>query len=79
MARAHRVALIATVLTSIYLLAFFSVLPVPFLGEEVVQEILPVVSDGGLLLFTDIFHLNRFHGGSWSRLDRTHYGLLVGA
>ena len=44
MARAHRVALITTALISIYLLAFFSVFPVPFVDENIAQKILPVVS-----------------------------------
>jgi dolichol-phosphate mannosyltransferase subunit 3 len=43
MARAHQVALIVTVFISIYLLAFFTIIPIPFLDEKVVQQILPVV------------------------------------
>ena len=44
MKRASRVALIALVSTTVYLLAFFEVLPVPLLSDEITQQILPVVS-----------------------------------
>lgn len=44
MARAHRLGLITSLLSTIYLLAFFQVLAVPFVEETVVQEILPLVS-----------------------------------
>jgi len=43
MARAHRVAGLGLVCTVLYLLAFFSILPVPFLDEETAEEILPVL------------------------------------
>ena len=43
MARAHRVALIATVVTVTYLLLFFSIFPVP-LDAKVAEQILSVVT-----------------------------------
>ena len=43
MARAHRVALIATFATIAYLLLLFNVLPVPLLDAKIVEQILPVV------------------------------------
>lgn len=44
MARAHRVAFIVTAFTTFYLLAFFQILSVPLVDDDIVQEILPVVS-----------------------------------
>jgi dolichyl-phosphate mannosyltransferase polypeptide 3 len=44
MKRASRVAIIALVSTTIYLLAFFQVLSLPLVGDEIAQQILPVVS-----------------------------------
>jgi dolichyl-phosphate mannosyltransferase polypeptide 3 len=43
MTRAQRLALITTILTTLYLLAFFAVVPVPFVDAALVQEILPLV------------------------------------
>lgn len=44
MARAHRLALITTFFTTLYLLAFFEVVAVPLIDEKIVREVLPVVS-----------------------------------
>ncbi|KAK1224182.1 hypothetical protein PQX77_012922 [Marasmius sp. AFHP31] len=43
MARAHRVAGIATFLTILYTLVFLQTIQVPFVEEKVVNEILPVI------------------------------------
>ncbi|KAF9459682.1 dolichol-phosphate mannosyltransferase subunit 3 [Collybia nuda] len=43
MARAHRVAIITTVFSVLYLLAFFQVLAVPLMDDRIVEEILPVI------------------------------------
>ncbi|KII93079.1 hypothetical protein PLICRDRAFT_170870 [Plicaturopsis crispa FD-325 SS-3] len=43
MARAQRLAGYASVFLAFYLLAFFAVLPVPFVTPTVVEKILPVV------------------------------------
>ena len=43
MARAHRVAIYASTFLIVYLVVFFSVLPVPFLEPEVAAQLLPVV------------------------------------
>jgi len=43
MARAHRLALLATILTAIYLLTVFSVIPVPFVEEALAREVLPLI------------------------------------
>lgn len=43
MARAHRLATIVALLTSLYALLFFAILPVPFVDEDVVVKILPTV------------------------------------
>jgi dolichol-phosphate mannosyltransferase subunit 3 len=44
MARAHRFAAVAVLISAVYLLLFFALLPVPFISSQVIQEILPVVS-----------------------------------
>jgi hypothetical protein len=43
MARAHRLATILAVLTSLYALLFFAILPVPFVHEDVAVKVLPTV------------------------------------
>lgn len=43
MARAHRVALIATPTTALYLLLFFNLVPVPLLDAKIAEQILPVI------------------------------------
>jgi len=43
MARAHRVALIATITTVTYLLLFFNIFPVPLLDANVAEQILFVI------------------------------------
>jgi len=43
MARAHRVALIATITTVTYLLLFFNIFPVPLLDAKIAEQILPVL------------------------------------
>lgn len=43
MARAHRLATFVAGITALYALVFFAVLPVPFVDEAVVAEILPAV------------------------------------
>ena len=43
MARAHRVSLIATIITVVYLLLFFNIFPVPLLDPKIAEQILPVV------------------------------------
>jgi len=43
MTRAQRFAVIASILTTLYILAYFAILPVPLLSEEVTNEVLPVV------------------------------------
>jgi len=42
MARAHRLSLIATIVTIVYLLLFFQVFPVPLLDAKIAEQILPV-------------------------------------
>jgi hypothetical protein len=44
MTRAHRLAILAGVLSLLYLLIHFAVLSVPFVDPKLVQEILPLVS-----------------------------------
>jgi len=43
MARAHRMALIATITTLAYLLLFFNLLSVPLLDAKITEQILPVI------------------------------------
>lgn len=43
MARAHRVALIATIATFTYFLLFFNIFPVPLLDAKIAEQILPLV------------------------------------
>ncbi|TFK56833.1 dolichol-phosphate mannosyltransferase subunit 3 [Heliocybe sulcata] len=43
MTRATRLLVTSTILTTLYLLAFFSVLPVPFIEDSVTEQILPVL------------------------------------
>jgi len=43
MTRAKRFAGYSVVLTALYLLAFFSIIPVPLVEEETAQQLLPVV------------------------------------
>lgn len=43
MARAQRLATIIAAIASLYALLFFAVLPVPFVDEDVVVQILPTV------------------------------------
>ncbi|KAF8971896.1 dolichol-phosphate mannosyltransferase subunit 3 [Flammula alnicola] len=43
MARAHRLALLATVITAAYLLTFFNVLSVPLVDTKTAEKILPVL------------------------------------
>ncbi|KAG8220158.1 dolichol-phosphate mannosyltransferase subunit 3 [Butyriboletus roseoflavus] len=43
MARAHRVAVYASAFLLVYFLAFFAVLPVPFLDPDIVAQLLPVI------------------------------------
>jgi len=43
MARAHRVALIATITTVSYLLLLFNIFPVPLLDAKIAEQILPVL------------------------------------
>ncbi|KAF8799913.1 dolichol-phosphate mannosyltransferase subunit 3 [Phlegmacium glaucopus] len=43
MARAHRVALLATITTVAYLLLFFNMLSVPLLDAKIAGQILPVI------------------------------------
>ena len=45
MARAHRIGLVTVLVAAVYLLATFNVVPLPFLGEEVRRQILPLVRD----------------------------------
>jgi len=44
MTRATRVAIVSLLFTTIYLLAFFQVLSLPLVDDEIAQQILPVVS-----------------------------------
>ena len=43
MARAHRFAALTLVLSVLYLLALFQVVPAPFVEEKIASEILPFV------------------------------------
>ncbi|KAI9572463.1 dolichol-phosphate mannosyltransferase subunit 3 [Boletus coccyginus] len=43
MARVHRVAIYVSAFILVYLLAFFAVLPIPALGQDVVAQLLPVI------------------------------------
>lgn len=43
MARAHRVAIYATVFLIAYFLAFFAVVPIPFVEPDIAAQLLPVV------------------------------------
>jgi uncharacterized membrane protein len=43
MARAHRIALIAGILATIYFLVSFQVFIIPFVDQNIVQQLLPVV------------------------------------
>lgn len=48
MARAHRLALLTSFFTTLYLLAYFTIVPVPLVDAEVVQQVLPYVSLPGV-------------------------------
>jgi dolichyl-phosphate mannosyltransferase polypeptide 3 len=48
MARAHRIALIAGILATIYFLVSFQVFIIPFVDQKIVQQLLPVVSPSQL-------------------------------
>ena len=50
MARAHRVALIATITTVTYLLLFFNIFPIPLLDAKIADQILFVVRKTSLIL-----------------------------
>ncbi|KAG2022422.1 hypothetical protein CC2G_000171 [Coprinopsis cinerea AmutBmut pab1-1] len=43
MARLHRVATVATIVTVAYLLCFFQILSVPFLDEKITEQLIPVL------------------------------------
>ncbi|KAF9219841.1 dolichol-phosphate mannosyltransferase subunit 3 [Gyrodon lividus] len=43
MARAHRLAVYASASLTLYLLALFSVMPIPFIEPEVSAQILPLI------------------------------------
>ncbi|KAN0080405.1 Dolichol-phosphate mannosyltransferase subunit 3 [Tylopilus felleus] len=43
MARAHRIAIVASAFIVVYLLALFAVLPLPFLDPDVVAQLLHVI------------------------------------
>ncbi|KIM82181.1 hypothetical protein PILCRDRAFT_70880 [Piloderma croceum F 1598] len=51
MARAHRLATIVAVLTSLYALLFFVILPVPFVHEDVAVKVLPTIPWWALVTF----------------------------
>ena len=56
MTRAHRFAALSSVLTLIYILAFFSFIPVPLVSEDIADQLIPVVrANLGKLAFTDVF------------------------
>ncbi|KAF9519153.1 hypothetical protein BS47DRAFT_1288751 [Hydnum rufescens UP504] len=42
MARAHKFAALSSVFTLIYVLAFFSIIPVPLVSEDVANQLIPV-------------------------------------
>jgi dolichol-phosphate mannosyltransferase subunit 3 len=50
MTRARRFAVLATLFTTLYFLAYLAIIPVPLLSEETKNEILPVVSRLGFLI-----------------------------
>ena len=85
MTRAHRVALIATVVTVTYLLLFFNILPVP-LDAKTAEQILIVVSNEkpshsiaqaiAFLYVVSPPPLYRSLGGFLFRLDLIVYGRL---
>jgi len=80
MARAHRIGLVTILVAAVYLLATFNVVPLPFLGEEVRRQILPLVRVlFSRFLWPKCLHVShRFHGGSSSLLGRILYGPSVG-
>ncbi|KAH0826122.1 dolichol-phosphate mannosyltransferase subunit 3-domain-containing protein [Lanmaoa asiatica] len=43
MTRAHRVAIYTSAFLLIYLLAFFAILPIPFLEPDTIAQLLPVI------------------------------------
>ncbi|EGO03046.1 hypothetical protein SERLA73DRAFT_47337 [Serpula lacrymans var. lacrymans S7.3] len=43
MARAHRVALASTFLITLYILALYTILPVPLVDAEVAKDVLPLI------------------------------------
>lgn len=65
MTRAQRIAVISTILTALYLLAFFEILQVPLVEGAVVQEILPVVHVIYSHYFVDahVMHFCSYRGG----------------
>ena len=71
MTRATRLATFATLGTTLYLLIWFSILPMPLLDDQVKDEIMPVVSGnlGRLLIGTKHVSL-RYPGGYWYHLAR---------
>jgi len=57
MARAHRFAALTLVLSALYLLALFQVVPVPFVEKKIASEILPFVRQQHLSVHTTAFSL----------------------
>jgi len=69
MARAHRLALFLAAFTFLYVLLFFSVLPLPpFLDPRAVGEILPVIPWWALVSFGS-YSLWSMGWGLWSFRD----------
>jgi len=68
MARAHRLAITLTVLASLYALLFFAILPVPFVDEDVVVEVLPTIPWWALVTFGS-YSLWSMGWGLWTFRD----------
>lgn len=82
MTRAQRLATFTAIFATFYFLVLFSILPVPFISEETVKQVAPVVSlllqEPACLLALTSHFANRFHGGCSFLSARMHYGRWAG-
>jgi len=73
MTRAARVAITSLFLTTVYLLAFFQVLSLPFVGDKIALQILPVVS--GCLLGMSVLNIRPYQIPWWLLVSFGSYAL----
>lgn len=83
MTRAHRFAALSAVLTLVYVLAFFSILPVPLVSKDVADQLIPVVRFRVVTYhrhFLIAFQwTRRYPGGCWYLSAHTPLLHLAGA